>query len=63
MISFEIFAEVDRIPQRARILEKSGRHRCPWRIDTVASSQCKVTLLHSGRLAVEIATRQRQVSE
>jgi len=28
MISFEIFAEVDRIPQRARIFEKSGSHRC-----------------------------------
>jgi hypothetical protein len=27
MISFEVFAEADRIPQRARIFEKSGSHR------------------------------------
>jgi hypothetical protein len=28
MISFEVFAEVDRIPQRVRIFEKSGSYPC-----------------------------------
>lgn len=28
MISFEVFAEVDRTPQRARVFDKSGSHWC-----------------------------------